>query len=129
MLDLEFSAQVAVSRHDVDRLAILETCSQDLASWAIWQVDLRPRLDLESLVQIDEDRTSESLRAKISKHDELVAHDFDLNHFFVAACKASLHAIFCFEQVSGGSIKYLYAAIFVNTTKQVRGLPMLAPRV
>ena len=129
MLDLEFSAQVAVSRHDVDGLAILETCSQYLASGAIWQVDLRPYLDLESLVQIDKDRTSESLRAKISKHDKLVAHDFHLDHLLVAASKASLHAILCLEQVSGGSIKYLYAAIFVNTAKQVRGLAMLAPRV
>lgn len=129
MLDLEFSAQVAVSRHDVDRLAILETCSQYLASGAIWQVDLRPYLDLESLVQIDKDRTSESLRAKISKHNKLVAHDFHLDHLLVAASKASLHAILCLEQVSGGSIKYLYAAIFVNTAKQVRGLAMLAPRV
>ena len=86
--------QVAIPRHDVDGLAILETCCQYFALRTIGEVDLGPSLDLESLIQVDKDWTSESLRTKISEHNKLVAHDFDLDHFLVATCKPSLHAIF-----------------------------------
>ena len=50
MRDPERGAQVAIPGHDVDGLAILETCCQYFALRTIGQVDLGPGLDLESLV-------------------------------------------------------------------------------
>ena len=94
MSDLERSVEVALTSHNVYRLAIFETGSEDNTRLTVRHIYLGSGLNLQGIVKVDKDRASKSLRPQISEHYKLIAHHIDLNYLAVHATgKPRRHSI------------------------------------